>query len=38
VIVGRGRGRRPGLLFVTVPDTMSTRLAGQIAGTARPVT
>ncbi len=36
VIVGRGQGRRPGLLFVTVPDTMSTRLVGQITRTARP--
>jgi hypothetical protein len=36
VIVSRGAGKRPGLLFVTVPDAMSVRLAAQIAGTARP--
>lgn len=37
VIVGRGQGQRPGLLFVTIPDTMSTRLVGQITATVRPV-
>ena len=37
VIVSRTRRRRPGLLFVTVPGTMGTRLVGQIAGTAHPV-
>jgi hypothetical protein len=36
VIVGRGLGKRPGLLFVTVPVTMSARLIGQITQTARP--
>jgi Protein of unknown function (DUF2510) len=34
VIVGRGQGQRPGLLFVAVPDTMSPRLVGQISATA----
>jgi hypothetical protein len=37
VIVSHSQGRRPGLLFVTVPDTMGTRLVGQVAATARPV-
>jgi hypothetical protein len=37
MIVGRGQGQRPGLLFVTVPDTMSARLAAQITATAHPV-
>lgn len=37
VIVSRSRGRRPGLLFVTVPGTMGTRLVGQVAATARPL-
>jgi hypothetical protein len=36
VIVSRGPGKRPGLLFVTAPDTMSGKLAAQITGTARP--
>ena len=36
MIVSRGPGKRPGLLFVTVPDTMGTKLAAQITGTARP--
>lgn len=34
VIVGRGQGQRPGVLFVAVPDTMSPRLVGQITATA----
>jgi hypothetical protein len=34
VIVGRGQGQRPGVLFVAVPDTMSPRLVGQISATA----
>ena len=33
-IVGRGQGQRPGLLFVAVPDSMSSRLVGQISATA----
>jgi hypothetical protein len=37
VTVSRSRGRRPALLFVTVPDTVGTRLVAQIAGTARPL-
>ena len=36
VIVSRGQGNRPGLLFVSIPDGTSTRLIGQITGTARP--
>jgi len=34
VIVGRGQGQRPGVLFVAVPDVMSPRLVGQITATA----
>jgi Protein of unknown function (DUF2510) len=34
VIVGRGQGQRPGVLFVAVPDTVSPRLVGQITATA----
>jgi hypothetical protein len=34
VIVGRGQGQRPGVLFVAFPDTMSPRLVGQITATA----
>jgi hypothetical protein len=37
VIVGQGSGQRPGLLFVTVPASLSARLVGQITATARPV-
>lgn len=37
VISLRG-GRRPGVLFASVPDVMSSKLAGQIAQSARPAT
>jgi hypothetical protein len=35
VVISRGTGQRPGVLFVTVPATMNSQLITQIAGTLR---